>query len=90
MTNPSAPADNQATVSPSKYPAEIQRIVENHTKIANHLETAAKHHLEAAKHHQAGDAEKAEINTTSANEHHNKATELQKIIAEAHIEMPIS
>lgn len=79
MTNPST-SENQNTTSPTTSPAEIQKKVDNHTKIAAHLETAAKHHQEAAKNHQAGDIENADFNTATANEHHNKATEIQKEI----------
>jgi hypothetical protein len=46
-------------------PIDKQKNVENHKKIATHLETAAKHHEDAAKHHEADNHEKAAVSTVN-------------------------
>jgi hypothetical protein len=50
-------------------PIDKQKNVENHKKIATHLETAAKHHVDAAKHHEADNHEKAALSTVKAQGH---------------------
>jgi hypothetical protein len=59
-------------------PADNLKGIENHKKIATHLEAAAKHHLDAAKHHEAGNHEKAAQSTVKAHGESCCATEAQK------------
>jgi hypothetical protein len=58
--------------------AENQNVIDSHKKAANHLESAAKHHIEAAKHQEEGNHEKAAKSTITAHGHTNLAVETQK------------
>lgn len=57
---------------------ENQKGIQNHKKLANHLQEAAKHHLDAAKHHEEGNHEKAYNSTILAQGHLSIAYEAQK------------
>ncbi len=59
-------------------PADKQKNIENHKKIATHLEVASKHHLDAAKHHEADNHDKAAMSTIKAQGHLALANEAQK------------
>ncbi|MEO6302482.1 MAG: hypothetical protein ABIP51_04860 [Bacteroidia bacterium] len=59
-------------------PAEKQKRIDAHKKIATHLETAAKHHNEAAKYHEEDNTEKAAKSATTAHEHLTHANEIEK------------
>ncbi|MEO6902770.1 MAG: hypothetical protein ABI315_06410 [Bacteroidia bacterium] len=59
-------------------PMDKQKNVENHKKIATHLEAAAKHHEDAAKHHEADNHDKAAMSTIKAQGHLALANEAQK------------
>lgn len=61
-----------------KAPAEKQKRIDAHKKIATHLETAAKHHNEAAKYHEDNNNEKAAKSATAAHEHLTLANEIEK------------
>lgn len=65
-------------VSKSALPMDKKANVENHKKIAKHLETAAKHHEDAAKHHEADNHEKAALSTVKAQGHLLLANQAQK------------
>jgi hypothetical protein len=58
-------------------PVENKKGIENHKKIATHLEAAAKEHLEAAKNHESGNHDKAAQSTIAAHGHFNLAKEAQ-------------
>ena len=60
------------------FPIDKKSTIENHKKIAAHLETAAKHHQDAAKHHEAENHEKAALSTVKAQGHLLLANEAQK------------
>ena len=59
-------------------PEENKKNIENHKKIATHLETAAKLHLEAASQHEKENHEKAALSTIKAHGHTEIAHEGQK------------
>jgi len=58
--------------------AENKKDVENHKKIATHLQSAAKFQLEAAKYHEEGNHEKAAKSTITAQGHLALANEAQR------------
>lgn len=66
------------------FTAEEKKGIENHRKIAEQLQQAAKYHLEAAKNHEAGNHEKAYQNTFQAIGYSTLANELQKEDAKQH------
>lgn len=57
---------------------DTNKDIENHKKIAKHLQIAAKHHLDAAAHHEKGNHELAAKSTLIASGHANIAHETQK------------
>jgi hypothetical protein len=59
-------------------PAENQKGIDNHRRIATHLEAAARHHLNAAKYHESGDHEKAAHSTIMAIGFHRMAGDAQR------------
>jgi len=65
-------------------PADKQKNVDNHKKIATHLETAAKHHEDAAKHHETDSHEKAALSTVKAQGHLLLANEAHKEVVKNH------
>lgn len=75
MANVETPIKKEKTTIPT---AENKKGIENHNKIATHLETAATHHKEAAKHHEAGNHELAAESTVKAQGHTAIANEHQK------------
>lgn len=75
MATPTTPQKEEKKTT---FPIDKKNIVENHKKIATHLETAAKHHLDAAKHHEADNHEKAALSTVKAQGHLALAKEAQK------------
>lgn len=76
---------NTETHNPSTIPTvENKKGIENHRKIAKHLEEASKHHLDAAKHHEASNHDKAAASTLKAQGHTCLATELQREDAKHH------
>lgn len=66
-------------------PAENQKRIDNHRKVAKHHEEAAKHHLDAAKHHEEGNHEKAYECALKAQGHLNHVGETLKEIAKHHV-----
>ena len=77
-------ATQEKTEKNSVLTAEAKRGIENHRKIAEQLQQAAKYHLEAAKNHEAGNHEKAYQNTFQAIGYNTLANELQKEDAKQH------
>ena len=59
-------------------PEENKKNVENHKKIATHLESAAKLHVEAANYHEKENHDKAAQSTIKAHGHTALALEAQK------------
>lgn len=62
------------------FPIDKKSTIENHKKIAAHLETAAKHHQDAAKHHDTDSHEKAALSTVKAQGHLALAKDAHKEI----------
>ena len=75
MTTTATPTKEEKT---SVSQAENQKGIENHKKIATHLQKAAEHHLEAAKHHENEEHENAAKSTIAAQGHVALATEAQR------------
>lgn len=65
-------------------PVDNKKDVENHKKIATHLEASAKHQMDAAKHHEENNHEKAAASTIKAQGHLALASEAQKEDAKHH------
>lgn len=63
----------------------MKTVIENHKKVATHLEEAAKLHHEAAKNHEAGNHDKAHSSTVKANGHSEHAKEIEKEIKKHHV-----
>jgi predicted Zn-dependent protease len=80
MPTTSTPDKSEKKVSP----ADNKKDIENHKKIATHLEEAAKQHKEAAKQHQAGEHDKAAKSTVIAQGHQTLAQEAHKDDAKYH------
>jgi hypothetical protein len=81
MANVETPTKKEQTTIPT---AENKKGIENHKKIATHLEAAANHHKDAAKHHEAGNHDKAAESTVKGTGHHCAAAELQREDAKQH------
>lgn len=83
MTNTGTPRSETGTIMNS---VETQQLIENHKKIATHLETAAKKHTEAAKQHGDGNHEEAAKSAAEAKEQIRLATEAQQVGGQLHNE----
>ncbi|MBY0485784.1 MAG: hypothetical protein K2P85_01115 [Flavobacteriaceae bacterium] len=57
---------------------DIQNAIDNHKKVAQHLEQAAKYHIEAATHHQNGNHDRAAESTIKAHGNLIIGSELQR------------
>ena len=73
MITPNPQNKTQETI-----PAEKQKRIDAHKKIATHLEAAVKNHHEAAKYHEENNTEKASKSATAAHEHLTQANEIEK------------
>lgn len=83
MTNTGTPRSETGTIMNS---VETQQLIENHKKIATHLETAAKKHMEAAKQHGEGNHEEAVKSAAQATNHMRLASEAQQAAGQLHNE----
>jgi len=81
MANAETPIKKEKSTIPT---AENKKGIENHNKIATHLETAANLHKEAAKHHGDGNHEKAAESTIKAQGHTAIANEHLKDVVKQH------
>ncbi|WP_395065657.1 hypothetical protein [Flavobacterium sp.] len=75
MTNTDINNSNGETVA---CIGDIQNGIDNHKKVARHLEQAAKFHMEAATHHQNGHHDRAAQSTIKAHGNLIIASELQR------------
>jgi hypothetical protein len=81
MENSKSNAKNGNETTPI---SENQKGIDNHNRVANHLEEAAKNHRHAAKHHKDGNHEKAAQCTTLAQGHVSLANNVQNEDVEHH------
>ncbi len=65
-------------------PEATKKVIDNHKKIATHLDEASKHHTDAAKHHEENNHEKAAKSTITAHGHMALANEVHKEVSKQH------